>query len=283
MLFLHGGPGGRCTIANTVFFDPSVYRVVLYDQRGAGQSTPANELQDNTTDHLIIDNEKIRQHVKVDTWHMVFGGSWGSTLALLYAQAFPERVKSLVLRGIFLARKSEIEFGHSLRGAGVDLLFPEAAEEFLSDYTEEEQKDWQQVALERLTKGDEQTRIKTARSLNIWDITRGSTLFNPATSFKPLEDKSWSLTHATLEFTYLMNGCYIRENRILEEIDNIKHIPCVIIHGRYDTVCPVSAAWDLHKAMPSSRIVINPDSGHSATDPGNFKELIKACDEFAKL
>lgn len=213
---------------------------------------------------------------------MIFGGSWGSTLALLYAEAFPDRVHSLVLRGIFLSRKHELEWGWPMRGSGASQLFPDAAEEILSHYTEEEQKDWKQVTYERLLSKDAQTRVNVARILNVWDITRSSLLLDPA-SLEQVNDEKWSIHHATLEFTYLINGCFIRENQILEEIDKIEHIPCIIVQGRYDAVCPTQAAWDLHKAFPLSKLVIVPDAGHSAKDPGILKELIKACDEFAKL
>lgn len=175
-----------------------------------------------------------------------------------------------------------MEWDFPLRGYGPSEFFPDAAEEYLSHYTEEEQKDWENVTYKRLTEGDEQTRIKTARALNIWDITRGSHILDPS-SLEKVNDEKWSLQHAILEFVYLYHGCFIRENQILEEIEKIKHIPCIIVNGRYDMICPPLAAWDLHRAMPLSRIVIIPDSGHSATDPGTFRELVKACDEFAEL
>lgn len=213
---------------------------------------------------------------------MVFGGSWGSSLALLYAEAFPDRVKSLVLRGIFLCREYEKVWGYPLPGTGSTILFPDAAEELMKHYTEEEQKDWEQVTYQRLISEDTQTRLDMAKALVIWDVKRGA-LLPDTEGLKKAEDEKWSLHHATLEFIYIMNGCYIRENQILEEASRIQHIPCVIVQGRYDAVCPVQAAWELHKALPRSKLVIVPDSGHAATEPGTTKELIKACDEFAKL
>lgn len=216
------------------------------------------------------------------TWHMVFGGSWGSTLALLYAQAFPDRVKTLVLRGIFLARRIEQEWGFPTRGSGASQLFPDAAEEFLSHLTKEEQKDWEKATYNRLTSEDKQTRVAMARALNTYDMKRSSLSYNPATLSK-LDDKKWSVHHALLEHTYIMNGCWLRENQILEEMEKIQHIPCIIVQGRYDAVCPPLSAWDLHNAWPGSRLIMNSDSGHSATDPSNFRELVKACDEFARL
>lgn len=213
---------------------------------------------------------------------MVFGGSWGSTLALLYAEAFPDRVHSLVLRGIWLCRREEMVWGFPMRGTGSSQLFPDAAEELLSHYTEEEQKDWEQVTFKRLISEDQQTRVNTARILNIWDIKRSSLLPDSA-ALKKVDDEKWSVHHATIEFTYIINGCFLRENQILEDIDKIQNIPCVIVQGRYDAVCPPQAAWDLHRALPKSGLVIVPDAGHSATDPGTLKELVQACDDFAQL
>lgn len=270
------------SIANTVYFDPTVYRVILYDQRGAGQSTPTCELRENTSSHLVADIEVLRRHLKIDTWHMVFGGSWGSTLALLYAEAFPDRVKSLVLRGIFLCRNYEKEWGYPLPETGSTLIFPDAAKEIMSHYTEEEQKNWEQVTYQRLISEDRQTRVNTAKALVTWDIKR-STMVPEVETLKKVADEKWVLHHATLEFIYIMNGCYIRENQILDEINRIQHIPCTIVHGRYDIITPLQSAWDLHKALPQSKLVVVAESGHFATDPGISKELIKACDEFAKL
>lgn len=226
-VFLHGGPGGATSPSNAAFFDPSIYRVVLLDQRGAGKSTPLCELRENTTQYLIEDIEALRKHLNVDKWHMVFGGSWGSTLALLYAQAHPERVSSLVLRGIFLVRKSELAWGHPTRGAGAQQLFPDAAEELLEYLTEEEQSDWEGSIYKQLISDDRPTRVAAARALNTWDFKRATLTFDPS-SLEELDDEEWSLHHATILTHYVLHGAWIRDGQILEEAEmaKIRHIPC---------------------------------------------------------
>ena len=227
VLFLHGGPGGSTSIANTAFFDPAVYRVVLYDQRGAGKSTPAAELHENETSYLLADIEVLREHLRIPKWHVVFGGSWGSTLALLYAQAHPERMISLVLRGIFLARKSEIAWDLPTRESGAAQLFPDAAEEMLSHFTEEEQEDVMASLYKRLVSDNKETRVEAARVSNTWDIKRSSLLLDSA-SLNKIDDEKWSLQHAILGNHFLINGAWLREGQILEKenVDKIRHLPC---------------------------------------------------------
>lgn len=231
VLFLHGGPGGSTSIANTAFFDPAVYRVVLYDQRGAGKSIPACELHENETSYLISDIEVLRKHLGLRKWHMVFGGSWGSTLALLYAQAYSDRVASLVLRGIFLVRKAEVAWGLPNREAGAAQLFPDAAEEFMAHLTKTEQRDPLGAIYTQLTSDDKDVRVKAARVSNTWDIKRSSLLFEPV-SLKKIEDEQWSLQHAILENHYIIHGAWLRDGQILEkdEMDKIRHIPCERSH-----------------------------------------------------
>jgi len=288
LLFLHGGPGGNTSASNTAFFDPRIYRVVLFDQRGAGRSTPQAELAENTTAELIEDIEKLRREVGVEKWAVVFGGSWGSTLGLLYAQAFPERVGGLILRGIFLARRSEVLWGAPTREAGAAQLFPDAAAELLAYLRGStpafKDEDWEATLYAQLTSADRAVRVAAARALNMWDIGRSSLLLDAA-ALQKVEDEAWSLHHAILEFHYLYHGAFVRDGQILEEaqMQRIRHIPCTIVQGRYDAVCPAQAAWDLHEAWPEAKFVMVPDAGHSALEPGTFAELVKACDEFGKM
>lgn len=202
---------------------------MLFDQRGAGKSTPTCELRENTTQHLIADIEALRNHLCISKWHMVFGGSWGSTLALLYAQAHPDRVSSLVLRGIFLLRKSELEWGHPITGGSVQ-LFPDAAEEFLSHLSEAEKEDWERSIYMRLLSDDRSVRVEAARILNTYDFKRSSLVFDPE-SLETLDDEVWSLHHATLLMHYFLHNGWIREGQILEreEMAKIRNIPCELI------------------------------------------------------
>ncbi|BDD60256.1 hypothetical protein MAP00_005398 [Monascus purpureus] len=263
VLFLHGGPGGNTSKGNTIYFNPSVYRVVLFDQRGAGKSTPLAELRENTTQHLVSDIEILRKRLAIPKWHLVFGGSWGSTLALLYAQEYPHAVGSLVVRGIFTVRRSEVGFHRGPVGASQ--LFPEAYEAFVNYLPEEDRKEPNTAYYRLLTSDDESTRLNAAREWNRWDLSTGSLKTDPDT-FRTLEDDDWSLPHARLEAHYFIHGAWLEEGHILkpQRMDQIRHIPVTIIQGRYDVVCPPQTAWDLHKALPHSRLFWIPDAGHSA-------------------
>lgn len=225
VVFLHGGPGGSTSKSSTVFFDPAFYRVVLFDQRGAGKSLPAAELRENTSQHLVSDIESLRKHLSIDRWLMVFGGSWGSTLALLYAQTHPEAVGSLVLRGIFTVRKSEVEWTRTAGGAGT--LFPEAHEEFLGFLPEEERKDPWPSYYKRLTSEDLETRLSASRAWNKWELSI-SQLVPDADVHEKLSDDIWCLQHARMEAHYENNGAFLEEGQLLkpENIEKIKHIPC---------------------------------------------------------
>ncbi|ETN44391.1 prolyl aminopeptidase [Cyphellophora europaea CBS 101466] len=279
VIYLHGGPGARTSKQDTRYFDPSVYRVVLLDQRGSGKSTPVAELRENTTQLLISDIELLRSRLGISSWDIVFGGSWGSTLSLAYAQAHPDKVRHLVLRGIFLGE--EWEFDWTLRGAGAALLFPDCWETFLSHLPEDERKDPLAAYHKLLTAEDPETRLKAARSWNNWEISI-SNLVPPPDAFEKADDDDWNLQHARVETHYFVNGNFLRGDRALlkkENMDKIARIPAYIVQGRYDIVCPPRAAWLVHKALPQSKLYWSSMSGHSAMEPQTSERLIQICDE----
>ncbi|OKL60560.1 hypothetical protein UA08_04410 [Talaromyces atroroseus] len=315
VIFLHGGPGGSTSSSNAKYFNPDLYRVVLFDQRGAGRSLPSCELRENTTHHLLNDIESLRSHLKIAKWHLVFGGSWGSTLALLYAQQYPERVGSLVLRGIFTVRKSECEWARGKDGAA--RMYPEAYQRFVDFLPESERQNpaesYSKYILCTSSDPDKQeARLAAAREWNRWELTIGALTHAPSV-FEKLKDEQWVLGHATLEALYEANGAWLEEGQILkkENIDAMRHIPGIlptlyyyccsrsylgrelmmggglaiatIVQGRYDLVCPPQNAWDLHTAWPESRLIWIADAGHSATEPGTQNALIEVCDEYAGL
>ena len=283
VVFLHGGPGGRTSPSNTLFFDPEFYRVVLFDQRGSGQSQPAAELRENTSQDLVADIESLRTHLRISKWHIVFGGSWGSTLALLYAETYPEVVRSLVIRGIFTMRKSETSFARGFGGAA--RIFPELFDDFINHLPLEERTDPYPAYHKRLTSDDYQTRLAASKAWNKWELGI-SQLIPQADTFDALKDDTWCLQHARMEIHYESNGGFMEDGQLLkpENIERIKNIPCrsiairrsfvsrgltclvvgSIVQGRYDVVCPPKTAWDLHKALPNSKLFVIQDAGHSA-------------------
>ncbi|KAI8949249.1 proline iminopeptidase [Xylaria longipes] len=282
VIFLHGGPGGNTSPGNTKFFDPAVYRVVLMDQRGAGKSRPRNELRNNTTQHLSDDIERLREHLDIAKWHMVFGGSWGSTLGLFYSQAHPERVGSLVLRGVFTVRKSEMLIGGVPPAA---LFFPQEWEAFLNFLPASERQDPFDAYHARITSEDPETAMAAAREWNRWDMSIG-TLWPDASALAKLDDPEWCITHALFESHFLnQNGAWLEDGELLfpANMEKIKDIPGAIVQGRYDVLCTPSAAYDVHKAWPKSSLHWVSDAGHSATEPGTTAKLIQVCDELAKL
>jgi proline iminopeptidase len=227
VIFLHGGPGGQTSKSNTVYFDPAVYRVVLFDQRGAGKSTPSAELRENTTQHLVNDMEQLRKHLGIAKWHCVFGGSWGSTLALLYAQEYPELVGSLIVRGIFTVRKEELVWS---RRDGVARMFPDLFDKFINYLPEEDRDDSYKGYYKLLTSNDRETQLAAARSWNTWDMSIGTIVLNTE-SLAQINDDNWSLNHALLECHYGIHGAWLEEGQILKKsnIDKIRHIPGKII------------------------------------------------------
>ncbi len=272
VLFIHGGPGGGTEPSHRRYFDPKAFRVILFDQRGCGQSKPHADLRDNTTWDLVRDIEKLRETLGLKNW-TVFGGSWGSTLALLYAETHPDRVNAMVLRGIFLCRKKEIEWFYQ-EGAG--RIFPDVWDEYVKPIPLEERGDFVSAFYKRLTSSNRDVRLQAAKAWSVWE---GSTsrLFMDPELIHGFGDDEFAEAFARIECHYFINGIWMRhDNQILEDIHKIRHIPCEIIHGRYDVVCPVENAWDLHKAWPESRLHIVPDAGHSAREEGNLTKLIEA-------
>ena len=278
-VFLHGGPGGGLSPDYRRFFDPAVYRAVLFDQRGSGKSTPYAELEENTTWDLVADIERLREHLGIDRW-VVFGGSWGSTLALAYAETHPERVKALVLRGIFLVRKRELEWFYQ---DGADAVFPDFYEDYVDFIPEEERGDLMRAYYSRLTSDDESVRFEAARRWSIWE---GSTskLFPDPNLIEMFSAPDKAVALARIECHYFLNNCFFdSENYLLENVGKIRHIPTVIVQGRYDMVCPAMSAWALHRAFPESELVIVPDAGHSAYEKGNTSALVEATDKFRDI
>lgn len=276
VVFVHGGPGGGTDAKQRRFFDPDHYRIVLFDQRGSGQSTPHASLHDNTTWHLVSDMELLREYLGIDKWQ-VFGGSWGSTLALAYAEKHPERVTELVLRGIFLLQKWEIDWFYQ---GGTSFLYPDAWEEYIAPIPAEERGDFVKAYYKRLTSDDEKVRQEAARAWSVWEGKTTYLIQNQAQIERCAGD-SFSLAFARIECHYFTHGGFFeRDTQLLDNIDRIRHIPTVIVHGRYDVVCPLKAAWELYRAFPEADLRIVPDAGHSAFEPGNIHELVTATDAF---
>jgi proline iminopeptidase len=277
VVLLHGGPGAGCSAKMRRFHDPARYRIILFDQRGSGRSTPHASLVDNTTWDLVADIERLRTKLGVDRWQ-VFGGSWGSTLALAYAQTNPERVAELVLRGIFMLRRWELEWFYQ---QGASRLFPDAWEPYLAAIPEAERGDLIGAYHRRLTSDDEATRLAAARAWSVWEGATSFLRVDPAFVIGH-EDAAFALAFARIENHYFVNaGFFDDDNQLLRDAARIADIPGVIVHGRYDVVCPIQSAWELHKAWPKAELVISPTSGHSAFEPENIDALVRATDAFA--
>lgn len=277
VVLLHGGPGGGCSAKMRQFHDPAKYRIVLFDQRGAGRSIPHADLHDNTTWDLVADIEKLRERLAIERWQ-VFGGSWGSTLALAYAETHPERVTELVLRGIFLLRRFELEWFYQ---EGANRLFPDAWEPYWNAIPEVERADMISAYHRRLTSEYEATRLAAARAWSVWE---GATSFLRVDKdfMDSHEDPRFALAFARIENHYFVNGGFFEcEDQLLRDAHRIADIPGVIVHGRYDVVCPLVNAWDLHKAWPKSELIIDPTSGHSAFEAEHVDALVRATDRYA--
>ncbi|MCA1634913.1 MAG: prolyl aminopeptidase [Acidobacteria bacterium] len=277
-LFLHGGPGGGIVPDYRRFFDPDAYRLVLFDQRGSGQSTPHASLEENTTWDLVSDIERLREHLGIEKW-LVFGGSWGSTLSLAYAQTHPERVRALVLRGIFLCRPKEIRWFYQ---EGASWIFPDVWEQYLEVIPEEERGDMVSAYYRRLTSEDKSVRLEAARAWSVWEGSTSKLLFDYEMIDK-FADAEFALAFARIECHYFMNNAFFdTDNYLIENAGKIRHIPAVIVQGRYDVVCPIQSAWELHRAWPEAEWKVIPDAGHSATEPGTIAALVEATDRFKK-
>ena len=273
VLFLHGGPGAGCEPYHRRFFDPAAYRIVLFDQRGAGRSTPHAALEHNTTWDLVGDIERLRVMLGIDRW-LLFGGSWGSTLALAYAEAHPERVRGLILRGIFLCRPWEIRWFYQ---EGANRVFPDYWEEFVAPIPEHERGDLLQAHYRRLTGADEAERMASARAWSVWE-GRAATLRPNQAVVDFFASPHTALSLARIEAHYFAHDTFLKPNQLLVEAERLRNIPGVIVHGRYDIVCPFANAWDLHRAWPKATIEIVADAGHSAAEPGIAAALIRAAD-----
>jgi proline iminopeptidase len=276
VVFLHGGPGAGLTDDYRRFFDPDAYRIVLFDQRGADKSMPHASLEENTTWDLVADIERLREHLGIERW-LVFGGSWGSTLSLAYAETHPERVRGLILRGIFLCRLKEIRWFYQ-DSAGAGAIFPDVWEQFYELIPEPERHDMLHAYHRRLTSEDEALRLEAARRWSIWE---GSALKLLPDQQLIDEFSSPEMALARIECHYFVNNCFFdTDNYLVENVGKIRHIPAVIVQGRYDIVCPMMSAWELHRAWPEAEFVIIPDAGHSVTEPGIASALVEATDQF---
>jgi proline iminopeptidase len=278
-LFLHGGPGGGTEPKMRRFFDPERYRIVLLDQRGCGKSRPHASLVDNTTWDLVADIEKLRAHLGLANW-LVFGGSWGSTLALAYAQSHPERVTHLVLRGIFLLRRWELEWFYQDPG-GAAALYPDLWEHYVEPIPPAERGAMMTAYYKRLTSDNPAELSKAAKAWALWEAATSFIRLNSLYTAKLGQD-THSEAFSRIECHYFVNGGFLTTpNQLIENVGRIRHIPAVIVQGRYDIVCPMRSAWELHRAWPEADLHIVPSAGHSAFEAGNTHELIKATDRFA--
>lgn len=277
VVFLHGGPGSGCEAWHRRFYDPQRYRIVLFDQRGCGRSTPHASLEANTTWHVVADIERLREHLGVERW-AVFGGSWGSTLGLAYAQTHPERVLGLILRGIFLCRPRDIQWFYQ---SGADRLFPEAWAHYLKPIAQDERDDLVGAYYRRLTDPDPEVRRAAARAWSGWE-GRTSCLIPNDDVIAHFEDPDVAVSLARLECHYFMHDTFLEPDQLLRDAPRrLRDIPGWIVHGRYDVVCPVEQAVELHRAWPQARMAIVADAGHSAAEPGIVRKLIAATDTLA--
>jgi len=275
-VFVHGGPGGEAEEINRGFFDPKAYRAVLFDQRGAGRSKPHANLVDNTTWHLVADMEKLRVHLGIEKW-LVFGGSWGSTLALAYAETYPERVTELILRGIFLLRRSELLWFYQ---EGASHIFPDAWESYLEPIPLVERGDLMSAYYRKLTSNNKEERLKAAKAWSIWEGATSKLIPNLAFTAEYGEDE-FAEAFARIECHYFVHGGFFEtDDQLLRNAHKLSKIPTVIVQGRYDLVCPMRSAWDLHKALPESKLIIIPDAGHNSREPGTLHALMEATDSY---
>ncbi|BBB31263.1 prolyl aminopeptidase [Neptunomonas japonica] len=277
VLFIHGGPGGATSGAQRRFFSPEKYRIILFDQRGCGKSTPHASLENNTTQDLINDIEKIRELLSIDAW-LLFGGSWGSTLSLLYAQAYPERVSGMILRGIFLAREQDIQWFYQ---QGASAIFPDYWQDFICLIPKNEQGNLLSAYYQRLTSQNEIERMAAAKAWAVWE-GRCSTLDPNPNIVDHFADPHTALSIARIEAHYFINQAFIESNQIIENAGKIAHIRTTLVHGRYDMICPIEQAHTLHQVLPNAELHIVRDAGHSSFEAGTIDNLVRATDDFAR-
>ncbi|MBA3920634.1 MAG: prolyl aminopeptidase [Nostocaceae cyanobacterium] len=276
IVLLHGGPGGGCPPLYRQYFNPEKWRLVMFDQRGCGQSTPHAELRENTTWDLVSDIEKLRDYLGIEKW-VVFGGSWGSTLALAYSQTHSAQCQGLILRGIFMLRQKELRWFYQ---EGASYIFPDAWEEYLKPIPVDERDDLLVAYYQRLTSPDTEIRLAAARAWSIWEASTSRLFPDPELMQKFGEDE-FAAAFARIECHYFINkGFFEPEEQLLLNVDRIRHIPAVIVQGRYDVVCPPISAWELHRAWPEAEFILVPDAGHSMSEPGIRSALIEATDKF---
>jgi proline iminopeptidase len=281
-VMVHGGPGGGCSPDHRRQFDPAAYRIVLFDQRNCGRSRPHAgdpevSLEANTTGNLVADMERLREHLGIERW-LVFGGSWGSALSLAYAQAHPERASELVLRGVFMLRPFEIYWFYQ---EGASLLFPDLWEDFLAPIPEDERDDLVAAYAARLESPDREVRVEAARAWSQWEGRTVSLLPDPERADR-FGEPEYAVSFARIENHYFVNEGFFEEDQLLRDLDRIRHIPAVIVQGRYDVCTPAATAWDLHRAWPEADFHIVGDAGHAYTEPGILHHLIEATDRFAR-
>ena len=274
---MHGGPGGSTEPNNRRFFDPDAYRIILFHQRGCGNSRPHSCLEENTTWHLVEDMERLRSHLGIERW-IVFGGSWGSTLSLAYTETHPESVRALIIRGIWLVRSHEIRWFYQ---EGASFIFPDGWEKYLEPIPMEERGDLLGAYHRRLTGDDRVVRAEAARAWCTWEALTLKLVPHPPDYIEQYASGDHADALARLESHYYINGAFLKSpNQLIEDVDRIRHIPAAIVQGRYDVICPSSAAWDLHRRWPEAEFSITPDAGHIAFEPGTADFLIRATDRF---
>lgn len=278
VLFVHGGPGGGCSEDNRRYFDPNVYRIILFDQRGAGRSTPHAELEDNNTHALVSDMEIIREKLGVDKW-ILFGGSWGSTLSLVYAIMHPDKTSGLILRGIFLNRQQDMDW--LFNGAGANAIFPDYWEDFVQTIAPEKQNNLVPAYYDLLTGKDEVSKMAAAKAWATWEA-RCCTLLPNEHVVEAFQNPHMALSLSRIEAHYFVNNCFLEKDFILNNVDKLKNIPGIIVHGRYDIVCALENAWLLNKAWPESQLNIIRDAGHASIEPGIIDGLIRATAEMSQ-
>ncbi|KAJ9125475.1 hypothetical protein QFC22_000436 [Naganishia vaughanmartiniae] len=288
VVFLHGGPGGGISLTDRGFFDPEFYRIVLFDQRGSGKSTPSADLREkfvfgivlHTTWDVVEDIEKLRKELNIAKW-LVFGGSWGSCLALAYSQKHTEQVVGMVLRGIFTLRKTELDFFYQ---NGASHIHPEAFEEYLAPVPESERDDMVKAYHKLLNSDDDDVRVNAAKAWSKWEMATSKLIVDPLDVAKAAED-TWANAFARIENHYFVNEGWMEQGQLLkaENVNKIKHLPCIIVQGRYDIVCPFKTAWDLHKQWPESNLKVVPNAGHSSREIATLALLVEATDEFRGL
>jgi proline iminopeptidase len=276
-VFVHGGPGGGTNAKQRRFFHPQRYRTILFDQRGCGRSTPHASLELNTTWDLVADMERLREHLGIERW-LVFGGSWGSTLALAYAQKHPDRVTELVLRGIFLLRQREIRWFYQ---EGASFVFPDEWEAYRDHIPTAERSDMVAAYHRRLTSPDPQVQLEAARRWSGWEHATSMLLPERDLEARSVTDGP-ALAMARIECHYFVNrGWFVTDDQLLRDVHLLRQIPATIVQGRYDVVCPIDSAWALHRAWPEADFLVSPDAGHSAFEPANSRALVAATDRYA--